>query len=291
MLCLGAARALASGADAYIVGDRLFPATPLTDDPFVADAVEISVMHQRFRGPPLGQTDFGLAVERRITPDLGIEVEDQYTIVAPDAGPNAYGFGNVEAALKYQLWKNEPHETLLTLGVSHEFGGTGAERIGAESVGATTPSVYFGKGFGDLPESLKYLRPLAVTGLVGYQIADTKIHKGEHFPDMVNVGLSLQYSFRYLQGNVAYVGLPPLVDRLTPIVEFSYSTPAGAPYGQPDVGLFGAGLVYSRNGIDLGVEALIPLNGASGRGVGAVALAHVPLGNLLPALGRPLFGD
>ncbi len=36
--------------------------------------------------------------------------------------------------------------------------------------GATTPRVYFGKGLGDL--DIGYLRPLAVAGLVGYQIAD-----------------------------------------------------------------------------------------------------------------------
>jgi hypothetical protein len=94
-----------------------------------------------------------------------------------------------------------------------------------------------------------------------------------------------------LQGNVEYVGLPAFVNRLTPVVEFSYSTPATTSFGQPDIGLVGAGLIYSQYGINLGIEGLIPVNGASGRGLGAVALLHVPLGNLAPALGKPLFGE
>ena len=32
------------------------------------------------------------------------------------------------------------------------------------------PTFWFGKGFGDLPDSLKWLRPFAVTGQVGYAI-------------------------------------------------------------------------------------------------------------------------
>ncbi len=60
-------------------------------------------------------------------------------------------------------------------------------RVGAFASGATTPRVYFGKGLGDL--DIGYLRPLAVAGLVGYQIADSPPR-----PNLVTPGFVVEYS-------------------------------------------------------------------------------------------------
>ena len=71
---------------------------------------------------------------------------------------------------QYLAILDPPHEALLSLGVDREWGGTGTRRIGASPKGATSPTVYFAKGMGDL--DLGYLRPFAVTGSIGYQFAD-----------------------------------------------------------------------------------------------------------------------
>jgi len=291
----------------YVVGDRVFPATPTTDYPFVADAAYASVSRMRQGAPDQAtrETDFGFGVEKRITADLGIDVDGDYRRLAPGADGNAYGFDNFEATLKYQLLLNDPHEFLLSIGVSREFGGTGAAGIGADAVSATTPTIFFGKGFGDLPDGLKYLRPLAITGLLGYRIADeasrsttvsdaatgARSLEFDHTPNQIVAGFALEYSLRYLQGNVAYVGLPSFIGRLTPVVEVKLATPTGTSFGTPTTGIIAPGLIYSQNGIDFGVEALVPMTRQSGTNVGFIASLHIPFEAFLPAAAsKPLFG-
>ena len=73
----------------------------------------------------------------------------------------------MEVSLKYVFFKSDEHETLLSAGVSWDVGGTGSKKVGAESFDTVTPTLFFGKGFGDLPDSLDYVKPFAVTGSIG----------------------------------------------------------------------------------------------------------------------------
>jgi hypothetical protein len=43
-----------------------------------------------------------------------------------------------------------------------EWGDTGASKVGAESFSVLTPTVFFGKGAGDLPDDVAWLRPFAM---------------------------------------------------------------------------------------------------------------------------------
>jgi diacylglycerol kinase-like protein len=58
-------------------------------------------------------------------------------------------------------------------GVIREFPRTGSPVLGNNDVGTTTPTLYWGKGLGDLP--IGWLRPLAITGTIGYQYADKRV--------------------------------------------------------------------------------------------------------------------
>ena len=286
---LGTAQAAASP---YQVGDRWFPSTPLTDDPFVDDALYSSFQHLRQTDAPnFGANDLTLGFEKRLTDQLGVSFAGSYEILTPLGQSNVYGWDNVYATLKYQAFENAPHETVLSLGVQREFGGTGTSRVGAETIGFTTPTLYAAKGFGDLPDDLRFLRPFAVTGTFGIQVPDARINGGDRFADMAVAGLSLQYSLKYLQGNVEYVGLPPLIGRLIPVVEFTYSAPVSRAFGNAPTGLVAPGIIYSDNGLEFGVEALLPINRASGTGIGVIAKAHIPLDRIAASLAKPLFGD
>ena len=106
-------------------------------------------------------------------------------------------------------------------GVEWEIGGTGSKAV-AERTSTYTPTIKFGKGFGDLPEACKYLRPLAVTGTVGYAIPG-----GGDEPRSIEWGGAIEYSLLYLQNNVRDQGFGNLVAHLTPVVEFSLSSPTG----------------------------------------------------------------
>ena len=51
-----------------------------------------------------------------------------------------------------------------------DWGNTGSKAIDAELFTTLTPTLFAGKGFGFLPDDLKYLKPLAITGQVGYAV-------------------------------------------------------------------------------------------------------------------------
>ena len=297
----------AAAAEPYAVGDRYFPPTPSTEDPFVADEVAFAVSNTRQgasdSAPVTRTTELTTELALRLTQDLGFSVEGNYLIVDPRGAANAYGFDNPEFTLKYQLYQNDPHEFQFSVGVSREFGGVGAARIGAEGVGSTTPTVYIGKGLGDLGEGLRYLRPLAVTGSFGYQISDHRASTSvavdstsgavsldsDHHPDMAEVGAAVEYSLRYLEGNVAYLGLPSMLSRMTPVIEFSLETPMSRAYGEPTVATLAPGLVYSGDRYYLGAEMLLPMTRQTGSGVGFIATFTARLDLLVPSLfGAPL---
>jgi hypothetical protein len=307
---LGRMPAHAADGTPYVAGDRLFPATPLTDSPFVADELYFSVYRLEDPAAPSGPTatesDINFGVEKLLTSRLSLELETDYIVDTEAGSKPARGFDNPELTFKYQFYENDSHELVLSAGVSHEFGAVGAQQIGAEDVGSTTPTLYFGKGLGDLPDGLKFLRPLAVTGTFGYQIPDSRTHSSlaidpntglpapevDHFSDFLVAGLSVQYSLRYLQGNVEYVGLPSVLMRLTPIVEFAYAKTLGPSYGQMASLIVAPGFIYTYRGVDFGLEAMIPATRASGTHVGFLAAAHIPLAVISPTLfGRPLLGN
>src|SRR5882757_6472539 len=165
-VALAALLSLALGTTAmagpYVAGNRSFPATPTTEDPFVADEFALSAKRTREASTPssptVRDTEIEAEIGKRLTQSLGLSFEGGYEIEDPVGGTNLYGFENFKATLKYQFFKSEAHESLASFGVKREFGGTGAARVDADTVGATTPTFYFGKGFGDLGDRIAYLK-------------------------------------------------------------------------------------------------------------------------------------
>ncbi len=268
-------------------GDRVFPATLTIDDPAVEDEASLpTVAHSRNGftddGPASHQTDLNFEFDKRITERLGIGINDGYTIRDQIGDKSQQGWQNVNLSLKYQAYVNEPHEFMVAVGVTREIGGTGATNIGADRHGSTVPTVYFGKGLGDLP--IGYFRPLAVTGTLGYQLPDQTNAE----PNVLNTGLSLQYSLPYLQEHVADLGLPDAVGNLIPIVEYAGQTPLTGE-GDAHAGTIAPGLIYVSDNYQLGLEALIPVTAATNTSVGVIGQVHIFFGDLLPkTLGKPL---
>jgi hypothetical protein len=119
-----------------------------------------------------------------------------------------------------------------------EVGGTGSRSVGADSFSTWTPGIFFGKGFGDLPPDLRFLKPLAVTGQVGIaiptsastrtvnldvQTSEREIEIERH-PNLLEWGFALEYSVIYLQSQVQDMHLHAPLDRLIPLVEFAFET-------------------------------------------------------------------
>ncbi len=312
--------ALLGGAGAYahaIAGARVFPVTLTIDDPGVADEASIPTFsYQRLpNDPDTGhgyQYNLSAEFDKRITEHFGVGINDGYTVRTQQFGKTLTGFQDINVTLKYQAWVNAPHEAILSLGVIREFARTGTAHTGADQYGSTTPTAYFGKGFGDVP--VPVLRPFAITGTVGYTVADKKLKAiNSGTPDLAanasagvtglaaqqfNTGyanrlvggLSLQYSLPYLQSQVRDIGLPRFFNQLIPLVEVAYSSPAGRPSNLGTQVVVAPGAIYIGDTYQVGVEALVPANRASGKFVGVITQLHLFFDDLFPnSLGKPIF--
>ena len=161
-----------------------FPATLAIDDPGVNDEVALPTISMSKTGddPSFKQLDVSGEFAKRITEDFAISVAPTWSRLYAPGGPTmngARGFQNLETLFKYRLFKNAEHEFVMSAGLEIEWGGSGAQGVGAERFNVYTPTIYFGKGFGDLPSSLNWARPFAITGQVGYSIpgASKTIHR------------------------------------------------------------------------------------------------------------------
>ena len=297
--------ALADRAFAHgFAGKRFFPATVVTDDPFVADELSLpTISSRKVAGegdePSARETDVSIDVSKRLTENFGFGIGGTYKAVKPDGGETQRGFDNLEASVKYKFYQNDEHEALLSIGIDADIGGSGAKRVGAESFSTFTPTLFFGKGFGDLPPEMRYLRPLAVTGLVGVGIpsrasSTTVSDEGdtltERHPHTLEWGFAIEYSVPYLQSFVKDVGLREPFNRMIPVVEFSMSTALDRG-ASGTTGTVNPGIIWAGQYVQLALEAVIPLNSRSGSGVGWIAQLHFFLDDMFPAsIGRPLIG-
>jgi hypothetical protein len=310
----GLAIALASwSAGAHeIVGNRFFPATIAIDDPGVNDELAVPTVDAFKTGdvPPIRQRDISGEFSKRITEDFAIALGSTYTFLNPTdpTAPGANGFQNLETTFKYRLFKSPLHEFVMSVGLSVEWGGSGSNTVGADPFNTYTPTMWFGKGFGDLPDTFSWIRPIAVTGQIGYAIparnftttfgidpdsgdvtADTEFH-----PRVLNWGGTIQYSMPYLKSAVIDLGLPDFINHLIPLVEANLQTPVSNTLtsGTVTTGTINPGLIWVGNKFQFGIEALIPVNRQSGSNIGVLAQLHYYLDDIDPrGIGRPLFGN
>jgi hypothetical protein len=288
-------------------GARFFPATLSTDDPFVADELSLPTV-STIRTPDNGgtrETDISVDIAKRITPSLGIEIGESLITLNPHEGRVMNGFGNLELSGKYQLLENDAHEAIVSLGLGVEVGGTGSRTVGADSFSTWTPGIFFGKGFGDLPEALRFLKPLALTGLAGIAIPTSASTRSvtidelsgarsvdvERHPDVLEWGFALEYSVIYLQSQVQDMHFHAPFDRLIPLVEFALETPLNRGARGQTTGTVNPGVIWAGRYWQFGVEAVVPINERTGNNVGVIAQLHFYLDDLFPhSLGHSLFG-
>jgi len=218
--------------------------------------------------------------------------------VKPSGEAAERGFDNLELGIKYQFYRNDERESIASVGVDWDIGGSGSKRVGAESFSTITPGLFFGKGFGDLPPDARFLRPFAVTGQLGIGLptrssVTTVGSDGEasveRNPHVLQWGFAVEYSFPYLQSFVQDVGLAAPFNRVIPVVEFAMSTALDRG-ASGTTGTINPGIIWAGTYFQLAAEAQIPVNKASGRHTGWIVQLHFYLDDLFPnSLGRPIF--
>jgi hypothetical protein len=278
------------------VGPRFFPATLATDDPCVADEMSLPTVSWSKTGdiPPATQWGVSGDISKRIAPDFGISIGEHWSQIQQPGNPTVAGFDNLETTFQYQLLKDGSHELAMLMGLIVDWGGTGATWIGT-SYSVLTPTFSFGQGFGQLPDTIGWARPLAVTGQIGYQIPTTSfiVSDGTFVPQVLVYGASLQYSMPYLKSEVKDLQLPDLFNHLIPIVEAQLATPVANNFGNSFVttGTINPGVIWVGSYFQVGLEAVIPVNAASGTGVGFLGQLHLYLDDIFPTTyGQPLIG-
>jgi hypothetical protein len=160
-----------------------------------------------------------------------------------------------------------------------------------------SPEILFGKGFGDLPDSLEWFKPLALTGAFGVDLPTRRYNKTitvsdegdvdvekELNPKVVRWGFTLQYSLQYMQAAVRDIGLPAPFNRMIPLVEFAMETPVEGPDSGRTTGTINPGVIWFGRYVQVGVELQVPVNGDSGKGVGVLAQLHFYLDDIAPGI-------
>jgi len=280
------------------VGARFFPATLAIDDPCVADELSLPTISwsKTADTPPATEWDVSTEISKRITEDLGISIGDTWSQIHQPGGFTNAGFGNLETTLQYQLLKDNSHEFAELLGLIVDWGGTGASNSGiATPYTLLTPTYYFGKGFGDLPDQAGWLRAFAVTGEIGYQIPSRSFDVVQQaaIPQAVPWGASIQYSMPYLKSEIKDLSLPDFINHLILITEAQMTTPAANNFGNSWVttGTINPGAIYVGSYFQVGLEAQVPVNRESGHGIGVLGQLHLYLDDMFPqTLGQPLIG-
>jgi hypothetical protein len=272
-----------------VVGDRVFPATLTVDDPGVNDEFDSQFGHIKTPnddGDNMNVNSVSYEWDKLITKNLAFSIASDYVSQNAPNGGSAKGWDNVTVGAKYLIYANARHEFMASIGLEAEIGGTGAKSI-ANPFSTFTPEVFFGKGFGDLPASLGYLRPFAITGEVGPNLTTASSDNG---PNSFGWGLTLQYSIPYLQSQVKDLGIPQPFKNMVLVVEAPMSTcTEGACAGQT-TGTLNPGFLWLNRYGQFGIEAQIPVNHLSGNHVGVLFDAHLFFDDLFPnSIGKPLF--
>ena len=280
-----------SGALAHgFAGERFFPATILTDDPFVADEISLPQVSLQPPAPDASQlTNIEIDLSKRITPNLGFTIGDEWQRLRAPGVPSVGGLGPLRTGAQYQLFVDGPRQALGLLGLNVTWGHTWRAAVGAPDFTTLSPTFDFGKGFGDLPRSLPWLRPFAITGNLGFDFPTQATTARVPNPNNVNYGFAFEYSFPYIECCVKDIGLRPPFSQLIPLVEVSFTTPINRVPANPPFGTIQPGVIWAGPYFQIGAEAIIPENRFTGRGYGGVVQLHLYLDDLFPrSIGRPI---
>jgi hypothetical protein len=272
-------------------GKRFFPTTFQVDDPFISD--EFSILINRVKGPDAKTTEIDIDYSKRIVPNFGLEFHEAYLHNRADDGSSANGWDNLGVGAKWQFLTNEPHELILSIGTDIDVGGTGAHQV-SDSFSTISPALFFGKGLGDLPESVNFLRPFAVTGVIGpgFPTRRTNVTEEgtEHNPTVLNWAFTVQYSLMYLQSFVKDIGLGIPFNRMIIVTEFPMQTNLSRDNKGQITGTVNPGIVWAGKFMEFGIATEIPINSKSGKSVGILGLIHLFIDDLFPkSIGGPIF--
>jgi hypothetical protein len=270
-----------------VCGDRIFPATLGIDDPGVGDELALPTLtYLPQNGEGAQELDAEFSWTKTILPGLGLSFSDGATWQRP----GGYGWESLDTELKYNVFCDPEHEFMASVGGDVVWGrsGTGTQYAPYNTY---SPVLDVGKGFGDLPASLNILRPFAITAEVSSSIPGQAWSGGNPNTTTLNYGFTVQYSLPFYNSQIGQID-NAFFKHLIPLAEVTFSTPISnyAPGPQMTTGTIQPGVIYMADTWQFALEAVVPMNSASGRGVGVVGELHFFFDDIFPdSLGKPIF--
>jgi hypothetical protein len=293
----------ATAADAHgIAGNRYFVGTITIDDPAVADEAivpNVSNLGYPARGSNVVENRVNWAFARLLTPTLAATFDSGWLHQTWPIGHTS-GFDKTNLGLKYEAYRDNRHEALVSVSLAWGIAHSGAEGVGTDAPNTIQPGVTFGKGFGDVPTALSWLRPFAVTGSLvleepvgsGGRVLAPNFATGSFqniaspAVETLHWGFSIQYSTLYLTDR--FKGAEPKNEPLNqwvPLVEFRFDSPRG----QSTVASANPGFAYVAVTWQVAAEVILPMNHAGGNSPGFRAQLMLFLDDLMPSVfGKPL---
>jgi len=246
-----AARAHAHG----VVGQRSFIEPFVTED--VNPKNEFVIGRPEWDHSRDGRTlRLGFGLEKKNSDLFSLTLDSEWDDITPKPHdePHASGFNNLGITLKYAFVVNPAHEAIASVALE-STAPTGADEVGAEKDWSFKPFLLYGKGAGDLPQVLKYLRPVAVQGDAGFEISTDQ----DRTTTLVH-NIAFEYSVPYLQSFVRDFGLRWPFNSFIADTEFNFEHGVnGEEHGQSAV-FVTPGFVYLDRYVELGVAGRFPLN-------------------------------
>jgi hypothetical protein len=255
-------------------GERDFPATLVVEEPQV-ETEFVPQVATRGNANHLRQSDFGSELSVQLAIPFAVVLHPIFTTLRPGGD----GFQNLETTLKYQFIADTDREIVFSAGLSNQWSSVGAQRVGAEPFSTISPTLYFGKGSGDLPASFDWARPFALTAQASFDIpAPSKslvpnataadmalLNPWQPNPYTVSLLGSFQYSLVYAAENVPSLNVPKFLASFVPLVEYNFQIPvANNGAHLAPTGTVNPGFLWCHGDVQIGLEAIIPINHESG---------------------------
>jgi hypothetical protein len=267
-----------------VVGKRLFVEPMATEDANVFTEFDV-VVPSYIKGEDGDEFGLGTAFTLQLTEHLGLEIEGDWISRNPDEGSRETGLANPEAVFKYVTFSSPEHEWIATAALDIEF-PYGAEEVGAEEFWGFGTGFFYGKGFGDLPESLLYLRPLMLQGdlVVHHHLT----HEEEEAHNTLTYNFAIYYSVPYLQQFVWDIGIPWPFSRLFPMVELNYERVLNGHEAGDLEGFARPGFLWVGKSVEIGLAAVVPIAGHAKDEVdiGVTGIVSLYLDDLFPEVFR-----
>ena len=242
-----------------LAGRRFFPATLVIEDPFVADELSLPSF-STIKTPEGARRAFGAEFSKTITPNLGVSVGTEYLILESDGSGGAEhfdGFANPEVGVKYsdlQERRSREHH-LAGLRLGDRRGGQHGVRRRRDFLDHR-PSLLFGQGLGDLPDALAYLRPLAITGVFGAEIPLANEDGNSASPTASRSSTASAIS----RTSCRTWAFRSFAEPDQPDRRAALQTPIEGEEKWKTTGTVNPGLIWAGKYVEVGVEAIIPIN-------------------------------